>query len=293
MRILVVDNGEHMALDIAEVLRDLGQEAIVSPDPAHAVEMARQLPIDGVIADLSMPSMNAVELAEALWLFECYVPLAFRRSSERSELIVHAAEFGILFPNDWSVADIEQIVGHVEHTRPRRLARGSQVSLPPVASPECPSPECPSPQRPSPEYPSPECPSLQHPSPEYPSPQHPSPSPSGPTSQIWTVVPLRKVARRLAVSCRTWEQVLRLCSRSEAGDHYLLLRGPYRLSVGACLMVSLELPGGLVLSLMAEVSAIVGSGAEQVTVIDVQALTDSLRNGLRTLAHRPHSRPTQ
>lgn len=234
MRFLVVDNGERVAWRIGEALRELDQEVIISPNPTHAIELARKLAVHAVVADLGMPSMNGVELAEALWLFECYVPMAFRQTVPRGELVSLAAEIGLLFPVAWTRADMERIVGTVAERRPRPLAQGSETSLPPAAAGGVPVARI--------------------------------------ERDTWVLVPMRKLVRKLHVACRTWEQLDELCARHEAGRNHLTLRGAHQLAPGDHLTVVIELPSAVALSMAAAVRSVRSDGGAPAYVIELTGL---------------------
>lgn len=259
MRFLVVDSGDRQAWRIGEALRELGQEPIISPNPTHAVELARKLAVDAVIADLGMPSMNGVELAEALWLFECYVPMAFRQTVPRGELVSLAAEIGLLFPVAWTRADMERIVRAVAARRPRQLARGSETSLPPAAAGD----------------------GL----------LGSAPAQARAERDAWVLVPVRKLVRKLHVTCRTWAQLEELCARHEAGRGHLTLRGTHQLAPGDHLTVVIELPSAVALSMAAAVRSVRSDGGAPAYVIELVGLNHETCALLRASARTARATP--
>ena len=61
--ILVVDDEPLIAETLAAILQGVGMAAITAPDAQAALESARVIPPQVLITDVSMPSMNGLELA--------------------------------------------------------------------------------------------------------------------------------------------------------------------------------------------------------------------------------------
>ncbi|GAB4533076.1 MAG: hypothetical protein Tsb0020_49070 [Haliangiales bacterium] len=309
MRILVVDSSAHLAQRLCATLADIGHDSIVATTAARAIELARTAHIDGVLVDLDLPGMNGVEFAETLWLYERYLPIGFRCSAADHALTAMAADIGALFPIDWRFDDIIRItaswsdaLGARQQAEPR-LAEGSDVSLPAMKG-----------------WPS-DDPALAagahgddpalaadehrdgHARPDAHAHDGADAVPnyllateqSGPTpSDIsWVVMPTHKVVHRLSVVCRRWDHVAKLCEHHDAGRNYLVVRGLSQLSVGEHLVVALDLPSGLRLSLDAAVRAIRIEGASQRRcVIDLVGMNRDVCAFLREAIHRATSSRT-
>jgi hypothetical protein len=95
----------------------------------------------------------------------------------------------------------------------------------------------------------------------------------------------RLALRKIRLSCRSWDQVERLCAQQAAGRTVLTLRGPYKLELNEPLVVALALPDELVLSLRAEVIAIRhGDNGAPVFAVELSGLTDAVTARLETMA---------
>jgi CheY-like chemotaxis protein len=65
-RILLVDDVEHVALALQEMLAEFGHAAEIAPGGAEALRKYEPGKYDLVITDYSMPQMNGAELARAI-----------------------------------------------------------------------------------------------------------------------------------------------------------------------------------------------------------------------------------
>ncbi|WP_045119393.1 response regulator transcription factor [Haliangium ochraceum] len=195
--------------------------------------MARRLQPHAILADLEMPGMNGVELAEMLWLFDCPVAIALCGDQREGELVEHARALATLFPSAWTRGDLDALIDSLAQQRPAKLARGSQISLPSLA------------------------PAVSEPQPA-PSAHAPDQAPR---------------AMALRVVCSDWQQLELLCRRSEAGQRCLRLRGDYDLAPGCPLTVRLELPNGSELALAARVAPASSAATEASATPDAPAAT--------------------
>jgi len=94
----------------------------------------------------------------------------------------------------------------------------------------------------------------------------------------------RPPVRKIRLSCRSWEQVERLCEQHAAGKTVLTLRGNYRLRMHEELVVALALPDELVLSLRAEVIAIrPAETGGSVFAVGLTGLTDAVVQRLENM----------
>jgi CheY-like chemotaxis protein len=65
-KILVVDDETAIADSLAEILSDLGYEALTAYDGPAAIETAREICPDVVLCDVVMPQLNGVDTAIAI-----------------------------------------------------------------------------------------------------------------------------------------------------------------------------------------------------------------------------------
>ncbi|MBL0213861.1 MAG: response regulator [Myxococcales bacterium] len=64
--VLLVDDDERLRERLALAFRDRGLEAIVAPDHATALDLARSRPIDRAVVDLRMPGPNGLVVVQDL-----------------------------------------------------------------------------------------------------------------------------------------------------------------------------------------------------------------------------------
>ncbi len=65
-RYLVVDDNVAFAENLAEIIADVGDEAVVVDSGARALELAKQERFDALISDMRMPVMNGAELVHRI-----------------------------------------------------------------------------------------------------------------------------------------------------------------------------------------------------------------------------------
>ena len=65
-RVLVVDDNEPLAEDLAEILEDAGHEARCVFSPGEALSAAKNFQFDAALLDIRMPEMDGVTLARRL-----------------------------------------------------------------------------------------------------------------------------------------------------------------------------------------------------------------------------------
>jgi CheY-like chemotaxis protein len=63
-RVLLVEDNEASRLAITELLTDLEFEVLAAEDGAHALTMCGSGRIDALVADIGLPDIGGVELAE-------------------------------------------------------------------------------------------------------------------------------------------------------------------------------------------------------------------------------------
>ncbi len=65
-RYLIVDDNVAFAENLAEIIADVGDEAVVVDSGARALELAKQERFDALISDMRMPVMNGAELVHRI-----------------------------------------------------------------------------------------------------------------------------------------------------------------------------------------------------------------------------------
>ena len=293
MKILVVDGDQSFSALLSRALRKLGHAPASAGSAAEAVAKARADVFDIVIAALELPDMDGIELAALLRTEHDDLTIAFC-SSGTGDLLHQAARVGRVLPRVWTVATLKDLLVALERDR-RKLATGTDrprwvspasavrhvaanplavsATMRPVAPPSGGPPPPRRAMSPSPppvmieELP----PADDDSSPDVTSAERPSRT--------------RLALRKIRLSCRSWDQVERLCAQQAAGRTVLTLRGPYKLELHEPLVVALALPDELVLSLRAEVIAIrQGDDGSPVIAIELSGLTDAVTARLEAMA---------
>ncbi len=268
MKFLVIDNEKHVAARLGHDLQDLGQEVVICPDPAQAIDALRHLVVDAVITDVQMPGMNAIEFAEILWLLDRFVPIAFRASVADPVLLDEASAIGTLFPAGWVMSDLERVIAQIARKTAQAplwpVSLTSMRSMRSVRSTSSVQQQVPADADGIPAAIGVDVASgssatdvsgLQ-PTPPETSTVDGSRTRLSSVSDAWLLVPMRNVARKIHVTCRTWNQVERLCARADVGRDVLSLRGSHQLAPGDRIIVVLELPQSLMASLTATVQSV-------------------------------------
>lgn len=254
MRILVVDDEQSFGALLSRTLKRLGHKPLVAVHPSDALEMLESETVDAVITDIDMPVMNGVALARAIRAQRADMPIAFCTGSARdSDTIEEASAIGRVLPKVWTVADVKDVVTML--APPRRVARGSSPGLAP--EPEAKS----TPER--------------------------AARRRAPTNreQPEAFAPRRRL-RKVSVPCRSWTQVEQLCRDALAGKNAIAVRGDYQVDEGARVIVALELPDELVLS----INAVAGdqrrdpASGDTLTTVRLVGLTHDLCGRLRGMA---------
>jgi CheY-like chemotaxis protein len=65
-RYLIVDDNRAFADNLAEILRDAGEEVAVAEDGSAALQLARETRFDAILTDMRMPLMGGAELVHEL-----------------------------------------------------------------------------------------------------------------------------------------------------------------------------------------------------------------------------------
>jgi CheY-like chemotaxis protein len=248
MRILVVDDEQSFGALLSRTLKRLGHKPLVAVHPSDALEMLETETVDAVITDIDMPVMSGVDLARAIRAQRADMPIAFCTGSARDTgTIDEAAAIGRVLPKVWTVADVKDVVTMLSPPR-RPLARGSVSGIdhPPEAARR-----------------------------------------RAPTNreQPEAFAPRRRL-RKVTVPCRSWTQVETLCRDALSGRTIISVRGDYQVEEGARVIVALELPDELVLSINAVAvdQRTDPTSGDTLTAVRLVGLTHDLCGRLRGMA---------
>jgi DNA-binding response OmpR family regulator len=87
LMIVLVEDGESLAASIAKTLKSEGFEVHIASDGERGLELARTLPAELVVIDVSLPSMDGIETCRRLRRFsDAYVIILTAHSAESDRL---------------------------------------------------------------------------------------------------------------------------------------------------------------------------------------------------------------
>lgn len=97
-RYLVVDDNVAFAENLAEIIADAGDEALIAESGPRAVELAREQSFDALISDLRMPGMGGAEVVRRLRQIDAGLPAVIVTAfgADQDELARHAGILGVL-----------------------------------------------------------------------------------------------------------------------------------------------------------------------------------------------------
>ncbi|HEX9049754.1 MAG TPA: response regulator [Anaeromyxobacter sp.] len=93
---LVVDDNRHLAENLAEILRDRGEDVAIAADGREAVALARTRRFDAVLTDMRMPLMGGAELVHELRRLDPGVPAAVITAHVADDALDAARREGLL-----------------------------------------------------------------------------------------------------------------------------------------------------------------------------------------------------
>lgn len=97
-RFLVVDDNVQFAENLAEILSDAGDEAVVADCGRRALELASRDRFDAIVSDMRMPEMSGSEVVRRLREIDAGLPAVIVTAyhAEQDELARHAGVLGVL-----------------------------------------------------------------------------------------------------------------------------------------------------------------------------------------------------
>lgn len=97
-RFLIVDDNVSFAENLAEIIGDLGDEAVVADCGTRALELVRQQRFDVLVSDMRMPEMSGIEVVRRIRQIDPGLPvvLVTAYSAGQDELAQHAGLLGLL-----------------------------------------------------------------------------------------------------------------------------------------------------------------------------------------------------
>ncbi len=95
LRILIVDDDQHMTHTLADILSLAGHETVEASSGPEALEKAGVLPFDCILTDVRMPEMNGVELHRHLHQTQPGLPVVLMTAYATDELIHQGLDEGV------------------------------------------------------------------------------------------------------------------------------------------------------------------------------------------------------
>jgi len=93
---LIVDDNREFADNLAEILRDRGDEVVVAPDGKEAVARAGERRFDAVLTDMRMPLMGGAEVVHEIRRIDPGVPAMVVTAHAGDDAIEAARRHGLL-----------------------------------------------------------------------------------------------------------------------------------------------------------------------------------------------------
>jgi two-component system, response regulator PdtaR len=113
-RFLVVDDNVAFAENIAEIIAEAGDEAMVAGSGPEAIELARHHRFDAVVSDMRMPEMSGTEVVRRLREIDAGLPAIIVSAYSADEPLDEARHLGVLgvLPKPVPVARLLSLLGH-------------------------------------------------------------------------------------------------------------------------------------------------------------------------------------
>lgn len=110
---LIVDDNEDFAENLAEIVRDLGDEVVVAVNGREAVERARERSFDAILTDMRMPLMGGAEVVHEIRRLDPGAPAMVITAHAGDDAIDAARQEGLLavLPKPVDVRRLLELLG--------------------------------------------------------------------------------------------------------------------------------------------------------------------------------------
>lgn len=110
---LIVDDNEDFAENLAEIVRDLGDEVVVAVNGREAVERARERSFDAILTDMRMPLMGGAEVVHEIRRLDPGAPAMVITAHAGDDAIEAARQEGLLavLPKPVDVRRLLELLG--------------------------------------------------------------------------------------------------------------------------------------------------------------------------------------
>ena len=95
-RFLIVDDNVAFAENLAEIIGDTGDEAVVAASGARALELAARSRFDALVSDMRMPGMNGTEVVRRLRAIDADLPVIIMTAYTADEELEAVSRAGLL-----------------------------------------------------------------------------------------------------------------------------------------------------------------------------------------------------
>lgn len=290
MRILILDDDRSYGALLASASKKLGHRAIIKVDAQEAVQILRNREADIALVDLEMPNGSGTAFAKTLRRNGITVPVAFCTGTCADQRLIEEAEaMGQVLPKIWTHADLRLILSALqqESNSLHRLRaaeaeiaeitendpltpplahglnpqQGRFVPTPPPVTDTVPAPvatELPDASMvdmPLTEPAAKSFPSAQERADETESGDFEPVTPQ-PNKRLQSMLEVGEALRetpRVNIGCSNWDQVRRLCGDVMRGMTTITVRARCEMRSGEDVVVALELPDEMVVSIGARV----------------------------------------
>jgi DNA-binding response OmpR family regulator len=111
-RYLLVDDNVAFAENLAEIIQDLGHEAVVAESGERALELARQSRFDVLVSDMRMPGMSGTEVVRRLRELDAAMPALIVTAFTDDEELERARRAGVfVLPKPVPMAELLALLG--------------------------------------------------------------------------------------------------------------------------------------------------------------------------------------
>jgi signal transduction histidine kinase/DNA-binding response OmpR family regulator len=112
LRVLVVEDDALIRMSIAEMLESRGHTVFEAGDGNEALRVHENEPIDVLLADVGLPGMNGVEVAERMREARPDLPVLFATGDQTANGVVRDARTAVIV-KPYGVADLTEAIGRI------------------------------------------------------------------------------------------------------------------------------------------------------------------------------------
>ena len=120
MRILIVEDAFHVAILLAQSVRDQGHEAIVAHSGEEALSLFDQRRPDAVFLDIVMPKMSGIDVLRRIRETHPALPVIVITGSASSQQIDEVKRLGVtdVIEKPFALKQLDEALGSLETKKP-------------------------------------------------------------------------------------------------------------------------------------------------------------------------------